>query len=97
LSNLRRPGALEDHPEWKAALEAVDAHWNPAWPPEWQRHYAALRELLADEDDRSEVLPGFTGGNGCSGVTTARGQHAGQPTLPRVSGFADRRRRHRPF
>ncbi|MFH9298921.1 Helicase associated domain protein [Streptomyces sp. NPDC017520] len=60
LSNLRRPGALEGHPEWKAALEAVDAHWNPAWPPEWQRHYAALRELLADEDDRSEVLPGFT-------------------------------------
>lgn len=60
LSNLRRPGALEDHPEWRAALEAVDAHWNPAWPPEWQRHYAALRELLADEDDRSEVLPGFT-------------------------------------
>lgn len=60
LSNLRRPGALEDRPEWKAALEAVDAHWNPAWPPEWQRHYATLRELLADEDDRSEVLPGFT-------------------------------------
>lgn len=60
LSNLRRPGALEDHPEWKTALEAVDAHWNPAWPPEWQRHYAALRELLSDEDDRSEVLPGFT-------------------------------------
>ncbi|MFG2569245.1 Helicase associated domain protein [Streptomyces sp. NPDC048567] len=60
LSNLRRPGALEGHPDWKAALEAVDEHWNPAWPAEWQRHYAALRELLADEDDRSEVLPGFT-------------------------------------
>ncbi|GAA2247133.1 DEAD/DEAH box helicase [Streptomyces amakusaensis] len=60
LSNLRRPGALEARPEWRAALEAVDEHWDPAWPAEWQRHYAALRELLADEEDRSEVLPGFT-------------------------------------
>ncbi|WP_324801571.1 helicase associated domain-containing protein, partial [Streptomyces cyaneofuscatus] len=60
LSNLRRPGALEGHPEWKAALEAVDAHWNPAWSAEWQRHYAALRELLTDEEDNSDVLPGFT-------------------------------------
>ncbi|MEU2800950.1 Helicase associated domain protein [Streptomyces sp. NPDC007117] len=60
LSNLRRAGALEGHPEWKSALEAVDEHWNPAWPAEWQRHYAALRELLTDEDDHSDVLPGFT-------------------------------------
>ncbi|MFH9296475.1 Helicase associated domain protein [Streptomyces sp. NPDC017520] len=60
LSNLRRAGALEGHPEWRAALEAVDEHWNPAWSAEWQRHYAALRELLTDEEDRSEVLPGFT-------------------------------------
>jgi hypothetical protein len=60
LSNLRRAGALEGHPEWKTALEAVDEHWNPAWPAEWQRHYAALRELLTDEEDHSDVLPGFT-------------------------------------
>lgn len=60
LSNLRRPGALEGRPEWKAALEAVDEHWDPAWPAEWQRHYAALRELLTDEEDHSDVLPGFT-------------------------------------
>ncbi|MFE9853359.1 Helicase associated domain protein [Streptomyces sp. NPDC005576] len=59
LSNLRRPGALEDHPEWKAALETVDEHWNPAWPAEWQRHYAALRELVRDEEGQ-DVLPGFT-------------------------------------
>lgn len=38
LSNLRRAGALDDHPEWKAALEAVDPDWNPEWPAEWQRH-----------------------------------------------------------
>ncbi|WP_241678977.1 DEAD/DEAH box helicase [Streptomyces lasalocidi] len=60
LSNLRRPGALDGHPEWKAALDAVDADWNPAWPADWQRHYAALRELVADEEGKAEVLPGFT-------------------------------------
>lgn len=60
LSNLRRPGALEDRPEWRTALQAVDEHWDPAWPAEWQRHYAALRELLTDEEDHSDVLPGFT-------------------------------------
>ncbi|WP_367123102.1 helicase associated domain-containing protein, partial [Streptomyces phytohabitans] len=27
---------------------------------EWQRHYAALRELVADEEGQAEVLPGFT-------------------------------------
>ncbi|MGW2914893.1 Helicase associated domain protein [Streptomyces asoensis] len=60
LSNLRRPGALDGHPDWKAALETVDEDWNPAWPAEWQRHYAALRELVRDEKGRAEVLPGFT-------------------------------------
>ncbi|MFJ9026540.1 helicase associated domain-containing protein [Streptomyces sp. NPDC102259] len=63
LANLRRPGALESHPEWKTALEAVDEDWNPAWPADWQRHYAALRELVADEEGQAgavEVLPGFT-------------------------------------
>lgn len=60
LSNLRRAGALDDHPEWKAALEAVDPDWDPDWSAEWQRHYAALRELVADEEGQAEVLPGFT-------------------------------------
>lgn len=60
LSNLRRPGALDGHPEWKAALEAVDEDWNPSWPAEWQRHYAALRELVAEEEGQAVVLPGFT-------------------------------------
>lgn len=59
LSNLRRPGALEGHPEWEAALKEVDPDWDPQWPAEWQRHYAALRELLRDED-QGEVLPGVT-------------------------------------
>ncbi|MFF6984471.1 Helicase associated domain protein [Streptomyces sp. NPDC008343] len=60
LSNLRRPGALDGHPEWKAALESVDEHWNPAWPADWQRHYAALRELVREEEGPAEVLPGLT-------------------------------------
>ncbi|MBT3161112.1 Helicase associated domain protein [Streptomyces sp. CHA1] len=60
LSNLRRPGALDGHPEWKTALEAVDEDWNPSWPAEWQRHYAALRELVRDEEGQAEVLPGVT-------------------------------------
>ncbi|MEU9313753.1 Helicase associated domain protein [Streptomyces sp. NPDC048256] len=60
LSNLRRPGALDGHPEWKTALEAVDEDWNPSWPAEWQRHCVALRELVADEEGQPEVLPGLT-------------------------------------
>ena len=63
LANLRRPGALDGHPDWRAALEAVDEDWNPSWPAEWQRHYAALRELVADEHGQAgetEVLPGLT-------------------------------------
>lgn len=59
LSNLRRPGALDGHPEWETALREVDEHWNPAWPADWQRHYAALRELVRDED-QVDVPPGVT-------------------------------------
>jgi hypothetical protein len=60
LANLRRPSALESHPEWEAALKEIDQDWNPEWPAEWQRHYAALRELVADEEGQADVLPGFT-------------------------------------
>ncbi|MFB7609821.1 DEAD/DEAH box helicase [Streptomyces gardneri] len=60
LSNLRRPSALEGHPEWKTALEAVDEDWNPSWPAEWQRHYAVVREMLAEETILAYVEPGVT-------------------------------------
>ncbi|CAM5554612.1 Helicase-associated domain-containing protein OS=Streptomyces fumanus OX=67302 GN=GCM10018772_61390 PE=4 SV=1 [Streptomyces fumanus] len=60
LSNLRRPGALDGHPEWEAALKEIVEDWNREWPVEWQRHYAALRELVADEEGQPEVLPGVT-------------------------------------
>lgn len=38
----------------------MDEDWNPKWAAEWQRHYAALRELVADEEGQAEVLPGVT-------------------------------------
>ncbi|MFE1908468.1 helicase associated domain-containing protein [Streptomyces gardneri] len=60
LANLRRPGALEGKPEWRAALEAVDADWNPSWPAQWQRHYAVVREMLAEETILAYVEPGVT-------------------------------------
>lgn len=63
LSNLRRAGALDGHPEWETALKEIDPDWNPHGRMDWQRHYAALRELVADEDGQAgetEVLPGFT-------------------------------------
>ncbi len=53
----RRTPRVENGPE------TVDEDWNPEWPTDWQRHYAALRELVADEDGAVgavEVLPGFT-------------------------------------
>ncbi|WP_199846860.1 helicase associated domain-containing protein, partial [Streptomyces sp. WAC00288] len=61
LSNLRRPGVLAGHPERAEALAAIDPDWNPDWPVTWQRHYAAVRELLAEEDTAlTELLPGVT-------------------------------------
>ncbi|MXM68947.1 DEAD/DEAH box helicase family protein [Streptomyces sp. HUCO-GS316] len=60
LSNLRRPGALAGHPEREAALAAIDPDWNPKWPATWQRHYTAVRELLREETEPTEVLPGVT-------------------------------------
>ncbi|GDY70544.1 hypothetical protein SAV31267_000290 [Streptomyces avermitilis] len=76
LSNLRRAGALDGHPEWKAALEAVDPYWNPDWPVDWQRHYAALRELVRDEG-QADVLPGVTvHGMGVGRFVAKNRQHA---------------------
>ncbi|MFD7865223.1 Helicase associated domain protein [Streptomyces sp. NPDC059783] len=60
LSNLRRPGVLDGHPEWEAALRAVDADWNPSWAPVWQRHYAVVREMLAEETILGYIEPGVT-------------------------------------
>ncbi|MEU2856634.1 DEAD/DEAH box helicase [Streptomyces syringium] len=68
LSNMRRPGALDGHPEWEAALREIDEDWNPAWPADWQRHYAAVRELLAEEAGLTDLAPGVT----CHGMDVGR-------------------------
>ncbi|MFJ2851299.1 MULTISPECIES: DEAD/DEAH box helicase [Streptomyces] len=66
ISNLRRPGGLGTDPvraeERRRALEAIDPEWNPTgWPVDWQRHYAATRELLGQEQGRpAGLLPGVT-------------------------------------
>ncbi|MFG2677227.1 Helicase associated domain protein [Streptomyces sp. NPDC048445] len=60
LSNLRRPDALADKPEWETALREVDEDWNPSWPPEWQRHYAVVREMLIEENILAYIEPGVT-------------------------------------
>ncbi|NED80421.1 hypothetical protein G3I76_73400, partial [Streptomyces sp. SID11233] len=60
LSNLRRPGALDGRPEWETALRTVDGDWNPSWAPEWQRYYAVVREMLAEESILAYVEPGVT-------------------------------------
>ncbi|MEU6777044.1 helicase associated domain-containing protein [Streptomyces sp. NPDC046759] len=38
----------------------MDQYWNPSWPADWQRHYAALRELVREESDPTIVTPGIT-------------------------------------
>lgn len=64
LSNLRRPGGLGTDPvradKRRRALEAIDPEWNPGWPVDWQRHYAAARALLGEEQGPADVLPGVT-------------------------------------
>ncbi|MFJ4888244.1 Helicase associated domain protein [Streptomyces sp. NPDC088731] len=64
LANLRKPGGLGTDPvradERRRALEAIDPDWNPAWAVDWQRHYAAARDLLAEEQAPTDVLPGIT-------------------------------------
>ncbi|MFF0430495.1 Helicase associated domain protein [Streptomyces sp. NPDC004520] len=60
LANLRRPGALAGKPEWEAALRGIDEDWNPSWPAQWQRHYAVVREMLAEETILGYVEPGVT-------------------------------------
>ncbi|WP_331740364.1 Helicase associated domain protein (plasmid) [Streptomyces cyaneofuscatus] len=65
LANLRKPGGLGRDPERaderRRALEAIDPDWNPAgWSVDWQRHYAAARTLLGEEQGLTEILPGVT-------------------------------------
>ncbi|MGW4809350.1 Helicase associated domain protein [Kitasatospora sp. NPDC004272] len=60
LSNQRRPGALAERPERAEALAEIDPDWNPAWPMEWQRHYAAVAECVDGGAGLADLLPGVT-------------------------------------
>ncbi|MFB7477059.1 Helicase associated domain protein [Kitasatospora sp. NPDC056184] len=60
LSNQRRPGVLDGRPDRVEALEEIDPDWNPAWPLDWQRHYAAVRECVQGGAELSDLLPGVT-------------------------------------
>jgi len=61
LSNMRRPGALAGLPEREAALAEIDPDWNPAWPLDWQRHYAGVKECVTELGaDLVDLEPGVT-------------------------------------
>ncbi|WP_435877469.1 Helicase associated domain protein [Streptomyces anulatus] len=78
VSNLRRPGGLGTDPvhadERRKALEAIDPEWNPTgWSVDWQRHYAATRELLGEKQGRpAGLLPGVTANGVDVGTWTTR-------------------------
>jgi hypothetical protein len=38
----------------------MDEQWNPQWPADWQRRYAAVREMLAEENELAYLEPGVT-------------------------------------
>ncbi|MFK0259560.1 Helicase associated domain protein [Streptomyces sp. NPDC090445] len=67
LTNIRRPGGLGKDParaeRRAAALAAIDKDWNPGalgWTVDWQRHYAYLKQLLADGALLTAIVPGVT-------------------------------------
>ncbi|MEU0002583.1 Helicase associated domain protein, partial [Streptomyces microflavus] len=78
LANLRKPGGLGSDQkradERRRALEAIDPDWNPQWPVDWQRHYAAARTLLGEEQGLTDVLPGVTVNGVDVGTWTTRQQ-----------------------
>ncbi|MFJ6088027.1 helicase associated domain-containing protein [Streptomyces sp. NPDC092369] len=41
-------------------MKAIDPDWNPEGPTDWQRHYAAVREMLVEESVLAYVEPGVT-------------------------------------
>ncbi|MFD7583660.1 Helicase associated domain protein [Kitasatospora sp. NPDC059817] len=60
LSNQRRPGVLDGRPDRVEALAGIDPDWNPGWPLDWQRHYAAVTECVQGGAQPADLLPGVT-------------------------------------
>ncbi|TDC04968.1 helicase, partial [Streptomyces sp. 8K308] len=64
LANLRRPGGLGKDTaraeRRREQLAAIDEHWNPTWPIEWQRNYARVQQCVDGGADPNDILPGVT-------------------------------------
>ncbi|WP_327270813.1 helicase associated domain-containing protein, partial [Streptomyces sp. NBC_01218] len=62
LANARKKNGLGKDPgrasRRAAALAAIDPDWAPDWPVDWQRHYAALKGLVAPGSMVGDVEPG---------------------------------------
>ncbi|MEW1632107.1 Helicase associated domain protein [Streptomyces sp. NPDC089173] len=62
LANARKRNGLgkdvERAQRRAAALAAIDPDWNPAWPVDWQRYYAALKGLVVPGGVVGCVEPG---------------------------------------
>ncbi|MEU2681297.1 Helicase associated domain protein [Streptomyces sp. NPDC007107] len=62
LANTRKKNGLGKNPvraaRRAAQLAAIDPDWNPDWPVDWQRHYAALKGLVAPGSVLAYVEPG---------------------------------------
>nr|WP_279571300.1 DEAD/DEAH box helicase [Streptomyces hainanensis] len=80
LANLRRPGGLgKDTARAERRtrqLAAIDPHWNPAWPIEWQRNYAGIQQCVDGGADPDDILPGVTVAGIDVGTWLRRQRHA---------------------
>jgi hypothetical protein len=58
LTNQRRPGVLCGHPERRAELAAIDEGRSPPWPLDWQRKWAAARQLVEASVPLEDIASG---------------------------------------
>ncbi|MFD8940249.1 Helicase associated domain protein [Streptomyces sp. NPDC059578] len=61
LANCRKKGGLgsgERAERRERLLAAIDSDWAPAWPVDWQRHFAALRSVVVEGSVLGHVEPG---------------------------------------
>ena len=84
LANCRKAGGLGANPERAAErrrlLEGIDPDWAPAWPVDWQRAYAVVRQLVDEGEPLGSIAPGIIriGGEDIGRwIHTQREPHAG--------------------
>jgi hypothetical protein len=70
LANMRK-SADRQPAERLAKLAAIDEDWNPGWPMDWQRSYAALAQLVQAGTAWGEIEPG----TGLHGMDVGRWLH----------------------